>query len=150
MTTTDIREGLVTFLEELTGAMGIPLKAVIHESGDVYRIDLEGEGGELLISQRGEPLKALQHIVSTAFRRQLGEDRRVLVDCQHFRRDKDSELHQMAKFLADKAVRTGVPQEIGPLNAYERRIVHLAVAEEGASSESVGDAAVKTVIISPK
>jgi hypothetical protein len=83
MTTTDIREGLVTFLEELTGAMGIPLKAVIHESGDVYRIDLEGEGGELLISQRGEPLKALQHIVSTAFRRQLGEDRRVLVDCQH-------------------------------------------------------------------
>ena len=73
----------------------------------MYRIDLEGDGGELLLSQRGEPLKALQHIVSTAFRRQLGEERRVLVDCQHFRRDKDSELQQMAKFLADKAVRTG-------------------------------------------
>jgi spoIIIJ-associated protein len=116
----------------------------------VYRIDLQGEGGELLLSQRGEPLKAVQHIVSTAFRRQLGEEGRVLVDCQHFRRDKDNELQQMARFLASKAVRTGAPQEIGPLNAYERRIVHLAVAEEGASSESVGDAAVKTVIISPK
>ena len=56
----------------------------------------------------------------------------------------------MARFLATKALRTGAPQEIGPLNAYERRIVHLAVAEEGATSESVGDAAVKTVIISPK
>lgn len=148
--TADIREGLAMFLEQLTAAMGVPLKAVVSESGDVYRIDLEGEGGELLLSQRGEPLKAVQHIVSTAFRRQLGEERRVQVDCQHFRRDKDNELHQMAKFLADKAVRTGVPQEIGPLNAYERRIVHLAVAEQGASSESVGDAAVKTVIISPK
>ena len=147
---TDISEGLATFLQELTAAMGVPLTAVVTESGDVYRIDLQGEGGELLLSQRGEPLKAVQHIVSTAFRRQLGEEGRVLVDCQHFRRDKDNELQQMARLLASKALRTGAPQEIGPLNAYERRIVHLAVAEEGASSESVGDAAVKTVIISPK
>jgi spoIIIJ-associated protein len=147
---TDISEGLARFLQELTAAMGVPLSAVVTESGDVYRIDLQGDGGELLLSQRGEPLKALQHIVSTAFRRQLGEEGRVLVDCQHFRRDKDNELQQMARFLATKALRTGTPQEIGPLNAYERRIVHLAVAEEGASSESVGDAAVKTVIISPR
>ncbi len=147
---TDISENLATFLQELTAAMGVPLRAVVTESADVYRIDLQGEGGELLLSQRGEPLKAVQHIVSTAFRRQLGEEGRVLVDCQHFRRDKDNELQQMARFLASKALRTGAPQEIGPLNAYERRIVHLAVAEEGASSESVGDATVKTVIISPK
>ena len=147
---TDIGESLATFLPVLTAAMGVPLTAVVTDSGGVYRIDLQGEGGELLLAQRGEPLKAVQHIVSTAFRRQLGEEGRVLVDCQHFRRDKDNELQQMARFLASKALRTGAPQEIGPLNAYERRIVHLAVAEEGASSESVGDAAVKTVIISPK
>jgi spoIIIJ-associated protein len=147
---TEISQGLATFLQELTAAMGVPLTAAVSETGDVYRIDLQGEGGELLLSQRGEPLKAVQHIVSTAFRKQLGEEGRVLVDCQHFRRDKDNELQQMARFLASKALRTGAPQEIGPLNAYERRIVHLAVAEEGASSESVGDAAVKTVIISPK
>jgi spoIIIJ-associated protein len=147
---TEISQGLATFLQELTAAMGVPLTAAVTETGDVYRIDLQGDGGELLLSQRGEPLKAVQHIVSTAFRKQLGEEGRVLVDCQHFRRDKDNELQQMARFLASKALRTGAPQEIGPLNAYERRIVHLAVAEEGASSESVGDAAVKTVIISPK
>jgi spoIIIJ-associated protein len=147
---TEISQGLATFLQELTAAMGVPLTAAVTESGDVYRIERQGDGGELLLSQRGEPLKAVQHIVSTAFRRQLGEEGRVLVDCQHFRRDKDNELQQMARFLASKALRTGAPQEIGPLNAYERRIVHLAVAEEGASSESVGDAAVKTVIISPK
>ena len=50
--------------------------------------------------------------------------------------------------LLEKARTSGVPQEIGPLNAYERRIVHLAVAElPGASSESIGDASVKTVVI---
>jgi spoIIIJ-associated protein len=129
--------------------MGVPLSAEVTEDRDGYRVNLVGDGGEALLWQRGEALRALQHIVSTAFRRQLGDDRRVVVDCQHFRRDKDVELRQMAKFLAEKARSTGVPQQIGPLNAYERRIVHMAIAEEpGMTSESIGDAAVKTVIIS--
>jgi len=94
-------------------------------------------------------LRALQTIVNTAFRRQLGEDGRVLVDCQGFRRDKDAELRQTAKFLAEKVLQSGAAQEMGPLNSYERRIVHLAVAEiQGVSSESIGDAFVKKVIIS--
>ena len=65
-----------------------------------------------------------------------------------FRRGKDNELRQMAKFLAEKAKTSGIEQSIGPLNAYERRLVHLAVAETpGVTSESIGDAAVKTVTI---
>ena len=55
---------------------------------------------------------------------------------------------EMAKFLAEKAKTSGIEQSIGPLNAYERRLVHLAVAEiPGVTSESIGDAAVKTVTI---
>jgi spoIIIJ-associated protein len=150
--TTDAKAQLITFLEDITRAMGVPLKADVTEQADrQLRVDLVGEGGEALLWQRGEPLRALQHIVSMAFRKPLGEERRVLIDCQHFRRDKDTELRQLAKFLIEKAKRTGAPQEIGPLNAYERRLVHLTVAEEpGASSESIGDAAVKTVIITAR
>jgi spoIIIJ-associated protein len=147
-TTADVKHQIRTFLEDVTRAMGVPLAAEFTDEEDGYVVDLVGEGGEALLWQRGEALKALQHIVSTAFRRQIGDERRVLVDCQHFRRDKDLELRQMARFLAEKARQTGRPQEIGPLNAYERRLVHLAVAElPGTSSESVGDAAVKTVVI---
>jgi spoIIIJ-associated protein len=55
----------------------------------------------------------------------------------------------MAIFLAGKVRETGMDQELGPLNPYERRIVHMAVAEEpGVSTESIGDAHLKTVIIS--
>jgi spoIIIJ-associated protein len=146
---TELKTQVAAFLEDLTKAMGLPLAAVATDTDEGFRVDLEGEGAETLLWQRGEPLRALQHLVSTAFRRQLGDDVRVLVDCQHFRRDKDVELKQLARFLVDKARTSGVPQEIGPLNAYERRIVHLAVAElPGASSESIGDASVKTVVIS--
>ena len=118
-------------------------------NADGTRINLEGEGAETLLARRGEGLQALQHIVDSAFRRQLGEQKRLLIDCMGFRRDKDNELKQMARFLAEKAKSSGVEQNIGPLNAYERRLVHLAVAEiSGVTSESIGDAAVKTVTIS--
>ena len=55
----------------------------------------------------------------------------------------------MARYMAEKARSSGMPQEMGPLNPYERRIVHLAIAEDpGVTSESIGDAFMKTVIIS--
>jgi spoIIIJ-associated protein len=55
----------------------------------------------------------------------------------------------MAKFMAEKARTSGAAQEMGPLNPYERRIVHLAIAEhDDVTSESIGDAHMKTVIIS--
>jgi spoIIIJ-associated protein len=94
-------------------------------------------------------LQALQHLVATSFRRQLGDDNRVIVDCNGFRKEKDLELKQMARYLAEKARSSGMPQEMGPLNPYDRRIVHLAIAEDpGSTSESIGDAFMKTVIIS--
>ena len=91
------------------------------------------------------------NLVATTFRRQLGDDNRIVVDCNGYRKDKDAEIRQMAKFIAEKARTSGAPQEMGPLNPYERRIVHLAIAEDpSVSSESIGDAFMKTVIISAR
>jgi spoIIIJ-associated protein len=149
MTATPVKDQIVEFVSAVATAMGLNVTVTGTADGDGVRIDVDGEGSEAFLFQRGEGLRALQTIVNTAFRRQLGEDGRVLVDCQGFRRDKDAELKQMAKFLAGKVLQNGGTQEMGPLNSYERRIVHMAVAEiAGVSSESIGDASVKTVIIS--
>lgn len=129
--------------------MGLTLTAVVEATPEGTRIDLQGEDGGVLVRGSGEGLQALQHIVAATFRRQLGEDNRILIDCNGFRQEKDLELRQMARFIAEKAKTTGVPQEMGPLNPYERRIVHLAIAEDPTvTSESIGDAFMKTVIIS--
>jgi len=149
MTATPVKDQIVEFVATVAGAMGLHVTVTGTEAGEGVRVDIEGEGSEAFLFQRGEALRALQTIVNIAFRRQLGEDGRVLVDCQGFRRDKDAELRQTAKFLAEKVLQNGTAQEIGPLNSYERRIVHLAIAEiSGVSSESIGDASVKKVIIS--
>ena len=142
---------IVSFVERVVGAMGAKLTASVEETEDGTRINLQGEDGGILIRRGGEGLQALQHLVATAFRRQLGDDNRIVVDCNGFRRDKDAEIKQMALFMAAKARASGLPQEMGPLNPYERRIVHIAIAEDPTvSSESIGDAFMKTVIISSR
>ena len=142
-------ERIVEFVQDVVDAMGLDLSASAEEGPDGVRINLDGEGGGVLIRRQGEVLNALQHVVSAAFRHEFDEQKRLVVDCMGFRRDKDAELRQMAKFLAEKARANGAAQEIGPLNPYERRIVHMAVAEvPSVTSESVGDAFEKTVIIS--
>ena len=142
---------IADFVQNVVNAMGIELSVKIEDAPEATRINLEGEDGGVLIRRGGEGLQALQHVVATAFRRQLGDDNRVVVDCNGFRRDKDAEIKQMARFMADKARSSGIPQEMGPLNPYERRIVHIAIAEDPTvSSESIGDAFMKTVIISAR
>jgi spoIIIJ-associated protein len=144
-----VEQQIADFVSQVTTQMGLGLEARVETTADGTRINLDGEGAEALLARRGEGLQALQHIVDSAFRRRLGEQKRLLIDCMDFRRGKDNELKGMAKLLAAKARDSGVEQSIGPLNAYERRLVHLAVAEvPGVTSESIGDAPVKTVTIS--
>jgi spoIIIJ-associated protein len=142
---------IAKFVEDVVNAMGVALTVTVEETPEGTRINLEGEDGGVLVRRGGEGLQALQHIVATTFRKQLGDDNRIVIDCNGFRKDKDAELRQMARFVADKARSSGMPQEMGPLNPYERRIVHLAIAEDPTvTSESIGDAFLKTVIISTK
>lgn len=142
---------IAAFLRAVCEAMGLALDVVIEPTSDNVRFDLRGRDGEPLLRRRGEGLDALQHLVNTVFRRELGTSHHVVVDWEGYRKGREAELRQMARFLAEKAKSSGVPQEIGPLNPYARRVVHLAVAEDPeVTSESIGDAFLKTVIISPR
>jgi spoIIIJ-associated protein len=142
---------VIEFIRQVTGAMGLDLEVATEETPDNIRLNLSGEGADALLRRKGETLDALQVIVNTAFRRDARGDRHYVVDALGFRKSKDAELRQMATFLMDKVRSTGRLEEIGPLNPYARRIVHLTVAEdETLTSESVGDAFLKSVVISRK
>jgi spoIIIJ-associated protein len=147
----ELQERVRQFTIETLEAMGLSLDVHIDDTPDGIRVEISGEGGETLLRRRAEALDALQLIVNTTFRRELNDDRSFVVDCLDYRKGKDAELKQMAKFMIEKAKTSGAPQEMGPLNPYARRLVHLAVAEDPEmSSESIGDAFLKTVIISER
>ena len=144
----DLNERVLGFTRQTMAAMGLTVDVTIDDTPDGIRVEISGQDGEQLLRRRAEALDALQVIVNTAFRREVKDDRSFVVDCLGYRKGKDAELRQMARFMMDKAKSSG-PQEIGPLNPYARRLVHLTVAEDPAlSSESIGDAFLKTVIIS--
>jgi spoIIIJ-associated protein len=140
---------IVEFLTRFAAALGMNTPIEVEETPDGPRLNLSGEEAELLVRHRGEPIKALQHVVDMAFGRLYPDDQRVFVDALSYRKGKNIELRKMAKLLAEKARETGTDQQLGPLNPYERRIVHMAVAEvPGVATESIGDAFSKTVLIS--
>jgi spoIIIJ-associated protein len=147
----DVQEKVAGFMKSVLSAMGLSLDVQVRDTPDAIRIDLSGDGGEILLRRKAEALDALQQIVNTGFRRELEDDRSFVVDCMEYRKAKDAELRQMARFVMEKAKSSGAPQEMGPLNPYARRLVHLTVAEDPQmTSESIGDAYLKTVIISAR
>ena len=149
--TNDATKPVIEFLERFTSALGVNTTTTVEQTEDGPRINIGGDEAEILVRHRGEPLKALQHVVDMAYGRALPNEKRLFVDALEYRKGKDLELRQMAKLLAEKAKETGLDQQLGPLNPYERRVVHLAVANiSGAATESIGDAFSKTIIISAR
>ena len=143
----DLNTEMIEFVQSITTAMGLDLEVSVEPIADGTRVVIAGDGCDVFVRRRAAPLDAVQHLVNAAFRRNH-PGRHIVVDCLDYRKGKDAELQETAKLLATRAHETGEPQEIGPLNPYARRIVHLAVAEDpDASSESVGDAFMKVVVI---
>jgi spoIIIJ-associated protein len=147
----DVQGQVGDFVKQVLTAMGLDVAVDVTDTPDAIRVDISGDGAEVLLKRKAEALDALQQIVNSGFRRNLDDDRSFVVDSMGYRRGKDAELREMARFMMEKVRTSGAPQEMGPLNPYARRIVHLAVAEDPEmTSESIGDAFMKTVIISSK
>lgn len=110
-------------------------------------VDLSGGDRELLVQNRAEVLEVFQYLLNRIFG---SGTRRVVVDCEGYRGRKEAELREIALRVSERVRRTGEEEELGLMNPYERRIVHLAVAEaEGVRTESEGDGLMKRVVIFP-
>ena len=90
--TDDVTRPIVEFLERFLKALGVTGAVIVEPTSDGPRLNLDGTEVELLVRHRGEPLKALQHVVDMAFARRLPENQRVFVDALEYRKGKDTEL----------------------------------------------------------
>ena len=107
----------------------------------------------LLIGKRGQTLAALQLIVAMMANRDQPPDkrRRVVLDAEGYRARRERALSATARSAADRAKRTGKPVSLEALTPRERRIVHLALADDpGVSTRSEGEDPHRSVVISPR
>src|ERR1700704_4800082 len=111
--TNDATQPVIEFLERFTSALGVNTTTTVEQTSDGPRINIAGDDAEILVRHRGEPLKALQHVVDMAYGRALPNEKRLFVDALEYRKGKDVELRQMARLLAEKAKETGLGQQLG-------------------------------------
>jgi spoIIIJ-associated protein len=125
--------------------------------GDID-MDVEGEralvsvvGATLdeLVGQRGEVLEALQELTRLAVHRQTGVRTRMMLDVGGYRQQRRTELAETGRDAADEVKRTGEPKRLWPMNPFERKIVHDAVAAAGLRSESEGEEPDRRVVVLP-
>jgi spoIIIJ-associated protein len=135
---------------ELVAKAGLELSARMTEADDRIVVDLAGADRELLVDRRGELIDALQYLVNRMARNTLGSVKRIQLESDGFRSDREDELREVALDAAERVRRTGEPVWLPPLNPYERRIVHVTLSRKsGVSTESEGDGFVKRVCVKP-
>lgn len=143
-------ERAVDFLDGLFDLMKVTAKCVLEEEDERVVINLIADRSSSLIGYRGEVLDALQCLAGAVANTGREEYRRVVVDCEEYREKREETLISLANKLAAKAVRTGRKVTLEPMNPYERRILHSALADsQDVKTQSEGKEPNRYVAIIP-
>ena len=144
------------FVEGLLERMGISASIEPNlEDGTMY-VDVLGSGPEdedmgLLIGRHGQTLEALQELTRIVVSQRTEERCRVVVDVEDYKKRQRDRLEARARDVAKRVVRSGGEQELEPMNPYDRKVVHDAVASvAGAESSSRGEEPERRVVIRRK
>ncbi len=134
-------------LTELLSAAGLLVEIRRRESaGDELLFELIGDDVEPLLADRGEGLTGLEVLVGRIAVKRLGRPVHPRLDADGFRAHRQEALEELARQSADEVRRSRRPQLLPPLSPWERRLVHLALSEDGeVETQSEGDGFLKRV-----
>jgi spoIIIJ-associated protein len=148
-----VADTAVEALKEILGSFGIKDPTIEEYEGDEREIILDIVGGELglLIGRHGKTLDALQTAVAAITTRQLGYRYPVIVDVEGYRHRRRQKIEEIARRAADRAARNRAPVRLRPMTAYERRVVHVALRNDGrVVTGSEGADPFRQVVVKPR
>lgn len=144
-------ERAVVFLEGLLPLIGIEADIELKGEDEKIAIELKADSAKNIIGRRGEIIDAVQTLAGAVANTGRKEYKRVVVDCENYREDREETLKRVANKLAAKAVRLGKKVRLEPMNPYERRIIHAALVDNpDVTTKSEGKEPQRFVVIIPK
>ena len=156
----NMTEKAKVILETLLDKMGVTASVVLSTesfaeqgegAGTTIILDIKGEDLGILIGRRGQALASLQYIVRLITTHQTEDWIPIVIDVEGYRRRRNEALRAMAWRLAEQVELKGAPFKLEPMTAYERRIVHFALADHpDVTTGSIGVGEARRVVISPK
>jgi spoIIIJ-associated protein len=145
------RETAAKVLRDILERMGIDAEVSAFDDGERIILDAHGSESGLVIGKKGATLDSLQYLVNRIIFKKPGEMSTIIVDAEGYRGRREDSLVDLAKRLAEKATRSGRPVPVEPMNAHDRRIVHMALADHpDVTTESEGEGMARRVVIFPK
>ena len=137
-------------LTELLGAAGL-LVETRRRPGAEMLFELIGDDVEPLLANRGEGLNGLEVLTGRIASKRIGRPVYPRLDAEGFRAHQKESLEELALRSANEAKRTRSPQLLPPLSPGERRLIHLALAQDPeVETESEGDGFLKRVAVRPR
>ena len=136
------------FLTKIAGFMDITLTNKIEEKDGRISVNMEGNDMGLLIGYRGETLEALQTILGVVANKDAEEYVRIDLDAENYREKRKETLKNLASKKAYEAVKYNKNITLEPMNAYERRIIHMALQEnDKVTTYSIGEEPYRKIVI---
>lgn len=113
-------------------------------------VDVTGDDLSILIGRRAETLNAFQYIAGLIVSKELGRSVSLIVDVEGYRTRREGQIRQLARRMADQAIKTGRRQVLEPMPASERRIIHIELRDNpDVKTESIGEEPRRKVTIIP-
>jgi len=152
MVTAEAKQRLEAFLESLCHRLrdlSVDIDFTVDYQDDHIRIDMTGVDSDGFLQKRAEALNALQHLLRKSMERPGDPETPIVLDSHGYRLLRERELAEMARSGCEQAKATREGYTLGPLNPYERRIVHIACQRSGGVvTRSLGDGFLKRIVIS--
>lgn len=155
----DITEVAKSVLETLITKLGVVASVVPQvkpvadreEAATSIDLDIKGEDLGILIGRRGQTLACLQYLVRLIVGYQTEAWVPIIIDVEGYKQRRYEALQALAWRLAEQVKARKVPFTLEPMLAYERRIIHLALADHAdVITESIGEGEARRVVIRPK
>jgi spoIIIJ-associated protein len=140
------------YLEDLLSFFGLntDVHATSSDEGDVIELNVPSTHlNGFLIGQRGETMRSLQFLTSSALKNNEFEITRVNVDVADYKKQRSDRLAERALEWVKSVQESGKPMDLEPMNAADRRTVHKLAAEHDLISESVGEGPTRHIVLKP-
>jgi spoIIIJ-associated protein len=138
-------------LEEIISHIVDDATVAVAKNPDSIRLKIDAGNPAILIGRHGRTLDALQYLVRKIVRKKHNTKMRISFDVEGYRDRRKESLTQLALRLGEKVKRSGKPATISPMNAYDRRIVHIALKDDGlVRTQSKGGGEFRKLIIFPQ
>ena len=137
-------------LNQIVDKMHVAASVEVNESDSTIDAAINGEDAAILIGREGRTLDALQLLVNIIINRGREDRVRIIVDVEGYKEKRAENLQQTANSLAQKVAQEKQPLSLEPMNAFERRIIHMALRESTeVITESQGEGADRHIVIKP-